>query len=44
MQELEDLPWFPAKLRDYQTEHIGFLATRMPVYDVFLAYLRRNTS
>ncbi|MBK8612440.1 MAG: hypothetical protein IPN85_02960 [Flavobacteriales bacterium] len=42
MQELEDLPWFPAKLRDYQTEHIGFLATRMPVYDVFLAYLRRN--
>ncbi len=41
MQELEDLPWFPAKLRDYQTEHIGFLATRLPVYAVFLAYLRR---
>jgi len=42
MQELEDLPWFPAIFRNYQTEHIGTLAVLLSVPDVFLAYLRRS--
>jgi len=40
MRELEDLSWFPAALRDFQTGSIGFLVTRFRVYDAFVVYLR----
>jgi hypothetical protein len=40
--ELEDQPWFPAMLRNFQTDHIGFLVSRWPVYNTFLAYLRSS--
>lgn len=40
MKELEDLPWFPAFLRKYQTDHIGFLAALKPIYAPFLRYVR----
>jgi hypothetical protein len=38
MKELEDLPWFPQALREFQTDHIGFLASRWHLYDAFIAY------
>lgn len=40
MIELEDQPWFPALLRNFQTEHIGHIVSHWPVYDAFLAHLR----
>ncbi len=42
MQELEDLAWFPAIFRNYQTEHIGTLSVLGSVPEVFLAYLRKS--
>lgn len=32
MKELEDYPWFPAFLRDFQTAFIGFVVVRFAVY------------
>ncbi len=40
MHELEDKPWFPATLRNFQTDHIGFIVSRWHVYDPFIAHLR----
>ncbi len=39
MKELEDQPWFPALLRQFQTDHIGYVATRWPGYDALLPLL-----
>ena len=44
MRELEDQPWFPTLLRNFQTDHIGFLVSRWPVYDPFISYLRSRPS
>lgn len=44
MGELEDQTWFPDLLRNFQTDHIGFLVSRWPVYGPFIAYLRSRTS
>jgi hypothetical protein len=40
MNELEDLPYFPSFLRDFQTEFIGFVVRRFHVYRSFINYLR----
>jgi hypothetical protein len=40
MNELEDLPYFPSFLRDFQTEFIGFVVSRLDVYRSFINYLR----
>ncbi len=39
MMELEDQPWFPALLRNFQTDHIGHIVARWRVYDPFIAHL-----
>jgi hypothetical protein len=42
VKELEDHRWFPSLLRNFQTEYIGFVATRLKVYDAFVNYLRTS--
>jgi len=40
MNELEDLPNFPAWLRNFQTDFIGFVVIRFKVYQTFIKYIR----
>ena len=40
MNELEDLPYFPSLLRNFQTEFIGFVVTRFNVYGAFIKYIQ----
>ncbi len=40
MKELEDLGWFPARLRNYQTEFIGSVVLWLRVYDRVVDRLR----
>ena len=40
MKELEDYSWFPAILRNFQTEFIGFVVTTFNVYNVFIQHLK----
>lgn len=42
MKELEDYKWFPAWLRNFQTEFIGFVVARFNVYDTFINYLKSS--
>jgi hypothetical protein len=39
VKELEDYPWFPPLLRNFQTEFIGFLVARFNAYGAFINYL-----
>ena len=40
MKELEDLPYFPSLLRNFQTEFIGFIVVRFKVYQAFIKYIQ----
>jgi len=40
MKELEDLPYFPSWLRNFQTEFIGYVVMRFQVYRPFIKYIR----
>ncbi len=40
MKELEDYHWFPAVLRNFQTDFIGFVVSRFSVYDGFIQHLK----
>ena len=40
MKELEDLPYFPSLLRNFQTEFIGFVVVRFKVYQAFIKYIQ----
>jgi hypothetical protein len=40
LKELEDHSFFPAVLRNYQTEFIGFLVSRFRVYNGFVRYIK----
>ncbi len=40
MKELEDYENFPAFLRNYQTEYIGFAVSQLRIYDVFIDLVR----
>lgn len=42
MKELEDFVWFPAMLRNFQTEYIGFAVVLLGVYDVFAIHLGKE--
>ena len=39
MKELEDSPHFPAWLRNFQTEFIGFVVSRFDIYIAFIKYI-----
>lgn len=39
MKELEDSPHFPAWLRNFQTEFIGFVVVRFNIYRAFIKYI-----
>jgi hypothetical protein len=40
MKELEDLPYFPKSLRNFQTEFIGFVVVRFNIYEAFIKHIR----
>lgn len=40
MKELEDYHWFPAALRNFQTDFIGFVVVQFNAYDAFIGYLK----
>ncbi|MEZ5012887.1 MAG: hypothetical protein R2794_01220 [Chitinophagales bacterium] len=42
MKELEDQPWFPPLLRDFQTAFIGHVVAGFRVYDPFVRYVREQ--
>lgn len=42
VKELEDCDWFPALLRRYQTDYIGFAVTRINVYGKFVEYVNSS--
>lgn len=42
MKELEDYKWFPKKLRQYQTDYIGFAAIISGIYKPFISYLKKE--
>lgn len=42
MKELEDYPWFPATLRKYQTDFIGFVVSKFNIYQGFIEYLNKE--
>lgn len=42
MKELEDHEWFPKRLRQYQTDFIGFVVSRFGIYNSFITYLRSS--
>ncbi len=44
MVELEDLPWFPRLLREYQGQYIGWLAVRSGVYEPLLAHWDKRSA
>lgn len=39
LKELEDFEWFPATLRNFQTEFIGFVVAKFYFYKPFVSYL-----
>ena len=39
MKELEDHTWFPTFLRNFQTDFIGFVASRFGLYECFIRHL-----
>ena len=39
MKELEDYNWFPAVLRNFQTEFIGFVVDKFNAYEGFIQHL-----
>ncbi|MDQ3112282.1 MAG: hypothetical protein M3R17_20545 [Bacteroidota bacterium] len=39
MKELEDSPYFPSLLRNFQTEFIGFMVVKFDAYRAFIEYL-----
>jgi hypothetical protein len=39
MKELEDSPYFPPLLRNFQTEFIGFVVSRFNAYSAFVKYI-----
>lgn len=39
MKELEDYPWFPSLLRQYQMDFIGFMVCTFNIYKPFVQYL-----
>jgi len=39
MKELEDSPYFPTWLRNFQTEFIGFVVIRFTIYRAFIKYI-----
>lgn len=42
MKELEDYPWFPATLRKYQTDFIGFVVSKFNIYQGFIEHLSKE--
>jgi len=40
--ELEDLPWFPSKLRQMQMEFIGFMVVMFKVYQPLLTVIKQS--
>lgn len=42
LKELEDLPWFPELLRNYQTDFVGFTSNILGVYKPFVEYLKQH--
>lgn len=40
MKELEDLPYFPFWLRNFQTQYIGFVVVRFKIYSAFIEYIQ----
>lgn len=42
MKELEDFNWFPAFLRNFQTDYIGFVVAKFNIYNVFVDYLNEH--
>lgn len=40
MKELEDYNWFPHILRNFQTDFIGFVASKFNLYDAYIDYLK----
>ncbi len=42
IRELEDLNWFPERLRNYQTDFVGAISTTLRVYKSFADYLKLN--
>lgn len=43
MKELEDSPHFPAWLRNFQTEFIGFVVARFDIYNAFIKYINSRS-
>lgn len=42
MKELEDYSWFPAVLRKFQTDYIGFVVSKFSIYEGFIEYLNKQ--
>jgi hypothetical protein len=40
--ELEDYPWFPTQLRQFQMDFIGFVVTKFNFYDVFIDHFKKE--
>lgn len=40
--EFEDLPWFPARIRDYMTDYLQFVANQLDFYKPVLFVLERG--
>lgn len=43
MKELEDYSWFPAILRKFQTDYIGFVVSKFKIYEGFIEYLNKQS-
>ncbi|MES2617058.1 MAG: hypothetical protein V4613_04215 [Bacteroidota bacterium] len=43
LKELEDYEWFPAVLRNYQTDYIGFIVSAFSIYQPFIDKLQSTT-
>lgn len=42
MKELEDYSWFPATLRKFQTDYIGFVVSKFDIYESFIEHLNKQ--
>lgn len=42
MKELEDYSWFPAVLRKFQTDYIGFVVSKFNIYEGFIEHLNKQ--
>ncbi len=42
MKELEDYSWFPAILRKFQTDYIGFVVSKFDIYEGFIEHLNKQ--